>query len=324
METKSRETFYKKIAGLPTAVVAAALGAATISNAWGSLGFLWIRDITMICAGILWLLAAVKIIGHFNTFKAEYNSVVPSSLYAAFFMLLMVLSMYIYQWIPATARILFIGAIMLHAVHIVIFSFRYILRGVNIKTFVPSWFVTFNGIMVSTVTGAAVIPAFSRIILYYGLTVYAVLILFLALRLVKAPVDAALLHTRAIVLAPVSLCLASYLAVEPEPVFALALALYGLLLLSLLYIIIWIPRFFAVPFTPGFAGLTFPMAIGTVAGQRISLWLGNAGYERWGEIARQISGIQLYLTTAIIAFVMFNFLRLGCARLFSETKIQRP
>jgi exfoliative toxin A/B len=322
METKHKETFYAKIAGLPPGAIAAALGAATLSNVWNSLGYLWIRDITMTCAGILWLLAAVKITGHFHTFRTEYRNVVPSSLYAAFFMLLMALSMYFYQWIPGIARILFIGAVLLHALHIVIFSFRHILRGVNVKTFVPSWFVTFNGIMVSTVAGPALIPAFSRIILCYGLTVYFIGILFMAIRLAKAPLDAPLLHTRAIVLAPVSLCLTSYLNVEPEPVFPLVLLLYGMLLLSLLYIIIGIPRFFSVPFTPGFAGLTFPMAIGTVASLRMSLWLGGGGYEKWSGIVREISGIQLYLTTAIIAFVIFNFLRMGRARLFSGTKVQ--
>jgi exfoliative toxin A/B len=322
METKRKETCYAKIAGLPVGAIAATLGAATLSNVWNSLGYFWIRAITMSCAGILWLLAVVKIIGHFPAFRKEYRNVVPSSLYATFFMLLMVLSMYCYQWIPGIARILFIGAVLLHAVHIVIFSFRHILRGVNVKTFVPSWFVTFNGIMVSTVVGPALIPAFARIILYYGLAVYCIGILFMAIRLVKLPLEAPLLHTKAIVLAPVSLCLASYLNVEPEPVFSLVLLLYGMLLLSLIYIIAGIPRFFSVPFTPGFAGLTFPMAIGTVASQRMSFWLGNAGYETWAGMALEISGIQLYLTTAIIAFVMFNFLRLGWARLFSETKAQ--
>jgi exfoliative toxin A/B len=156
------------------------------------------------------------------------------------------------------------------------------------------------------------------------LTVYFTGILFMIIRLVKYPVEAPLLHTKAIVLAPVSLCLVSYLNVEPEPAAGLIFLLYGMLLLSLLYILLRIPRFFSVPFSPGFAGLTFPMAIGATASFRMSGWLSSAGYEILGGIVWNIFGIQTYLTTAIIAFVMFNFLQsayVRCACLAATTKV---
>ncbi|MDR3160135.1 MAG: TDT family transporter [Spirochaetaceae bacterium] len=323
METnRSKGSFYEAIAELPIGAVASMVGAATLSNVWNSLGYTWIRNITMGCAAILWILALVKIIGHFRVFKTEYKNVVPASLYAVFFMLLMILSAWLYQWIPEIAKALFVCAVLLDALHIMIFVFRHILKGVKIETFVPSWFVTFNGIMVSTVVGHTFIPGFSRIILYYGLTVYFIGILFMIIRLVKYPLGTPLLHTKAIVLAPVSLCLVSYLNVEPEPAVGLILLLYGMLLLSLLYILLKIPRFFSVPFNPGFAGLTFPMAIGAVASFRMAGWLTHIGYENWGSLVRDIFGIQTYLTTAIIAFVMFNFLQRGyarCAGLFTNT-----
>jgi exfoliative toxin A/B len=325
METnRSKGGFYETIAELPVGAVAAMVGAATLSNVWNSLGYVWIRNITMGCAGILWILALVKIVGHFRVFKTEYKNVVPGSLYATFFMLLMLLSAWLYQWISGIARILFVCAVLFDALHIMGFIFRHILRGVKIETFVPSWFVTFNGIMVSTVVGHTFIPGFSRIILYYGLTVYFIGILFMIIRLVKYPVEAPLLHTKAIVLAPVSLCLVSYLNVEPEPATGLLFLLYGMLLLSLLYILFRIPRFFSVPFSPGFAGLTFPMAIGATASLRMSGWLSNSGYELLGSLVWNIFGIQTYLTTAIIAFVMFNFLRRSyarCACLITNTKV---
>jgi exfoliative toxin A/B len=316
-------SFYEAIADLPVGAVAAMVGMATLSNVWNSLGYAWIRNITMICAGILWILALVKIAGHFKVFKTEYKNAVPGSLYAAFFMLLMILSAWLYQWIPEIARMLFAGAVLFDALHIMAFTVLHVLRGFKIETFVPSWFVTFNGIMVSTVAGHTLIPGFSRIILYYGLIVYFAGILFMTIRLVKYPVASPLVHTKAIVLAPVSLCLVSYLNVEPEPAAGLIFLLYGMLLLSLLFILLQIPRFFSVPFSPGFAGLTFPMAIGAAASFRTAGWLSNAGYEIWGGIVRNIFGIQTYLTTAIIAFVMFNFLRSGyarCARAFPNAK----
>jgi exfoliative toxin A/B len=308
---------FKCIAGLPVGAIAAMMGAATLSNAWFGAGFVWIRTITMFCGVLVWLGGLVKIAGHFKVFKEEYTKVIPASLYAAFTMLLMILSAWLHQWTPKPAQALFFTGLFLHSIHIALFAFRNVFRGgVAAETFTPSWFVTFNGVMVSLVVGPDFLPQeVKTALLYYGLGVYFLLIICLTARLKLKPLAPALLHTKAVVLAPVSLCLVSYLNVEPNPLPALILLLYGGLLLSLLYVLLTIPRFFGVPFNPGFAGLTFPMAIGTVGSFRLSSWLQNAGLEIWSKAVRELGGVQLYITTAIIAFVGFNFLRLGAARL---------
>ena len=63
-------------------------------------------------------------------------------------------------------------------------------------------------------------------------------------------------------------------------------------------------------FNPGFAGLTFPMAIGIVASTKMSAFLIAQGNESFGSIVKEISGIQIYITTAIIGFVLYNFARM--------------
>lgn len=75
-------------------------------------------------------------------------------------------------------------------------------------------------------------------------------------------------------------------------------------------IIYKMPGFFSFEFNPGFAGLTFPMAIGIVASTKMAGLLTAQGYEFLGNIAKQISGIQIYMTTAIISFVLYNFARI--------------
>jgi len=76
------------------------------------------------------------------------------------------------------------------------------------------------------------------------------------------------------------------------------------------------PKFFSYPFSPAFAGLTFPMAIGIVASVKVSGYLAQMGMEHLAGAIRQISGIQLYITTAIIGFVLYNFLK----QLFGKTE----
>lgn len=117
-------------------------------------------------------------------------------------------------------------------------------------------------------------------------------------------------HTQAIVLAPSSLCVVSYLNVIKEPNLILVSALYIAALCALAFIIYKIPAFFSFDFNPGFAGLTFPMAIGIVASIKMSAFLTAQGYEFLGSIVKELSGIQIYMTTAIISFVLYNFAKM--------------
>ncbi|MEG0086913.1 MAG: transporter, partial [Niameybacter sp.] len=145
-------------------------------------------------------------------------------------------------------------------------------------------------------------------IVYYGLIVLSILLPLMVLRLIKKPITTGpLFMTKAIILAPTSLCLVSYLNFIAKPSAWLVYALYAIILASLIYVLINLPKFFSFTFHPGFAALTFPMAIGMIASTKMSAFLNGQGLEKLGNIVHQISGLQLFLTTAIVAFVLFNF-----------------
>ena len=126
-------------------------------------------------------------------------------------------------------------------------------------------------------------------------------------RLMKVEVKAPVYHTMAVVLAPCSLCVVSYLNVIKEPNQMLLYVLYACVLASLAFIIIKLPKFFAFPFAPGFAGMTFPMAIGIVASTKMAGYLTGIGNTGLAEVVKQISGFQVYLTTMIVGYVLLNF-----------------
>lgn len=83
--------------------------------------------------------------------------------------------------------------------------------------------------------------------------------------------------------------------------------LYACVLASLIFIILKLPKFFAFSFAPGFAGMTFPMAIGIVASTKMAGYLSGIGMTDMAKIVTQISGIQVYLTSMIIGYVLLNF-----------------
>ena len=294
---------------MPVPVLPTFVGALTLSNVFSGMGYPWIRHITMWAATIVILLYIVKIVKFPKVCLKEYETVVPSSLYAAFCMVLMILGSYYFDYVPALGKGMWAVAICIHAAHILLFSYRNMIKKRDINTFVPSWFVTYNGIMVSCVVGGAMNAAgVLKYIVYYGIIIYFALVPIMIWRLLKFEVKAPVYHTMAVLLAPCSLCVVSYLNVIKNPNQTLLYILYACVLASLLFIVIKLPKFFSFPFTPGFAGMTFPMAIGIVASTKMAGYLTAAGNEAEAAVVTQLSGIQIYLTTMIVGYVLLNLL----------------
>lgn len=302
-----------KLKGLPVPILPTLVGACTLANVLnGFEGFSWVRNVTFVVTTIVWCLYVVKIICHFETCKNEYLQTVPSSLYAGFTMLMMLMGSFYFPYNEGLGKGLWLAGIVIHAIHICIFTYRNIITGRNWDTTVPSWFVTYNGIMVSAVVGAPMgMPTLCKIITIYGIIIFTALIPFMIYRLIKYPIKPGMYHTQAILLAPSSLCVVCYLthfegAIQPFIIYYLYMAV----ILALLFICIKLPSFFDVPFYPGFAGLTFPMAIGIVATAKFCGYATNAGMENIANILTQVKGFQIYFTCGLIFYVLLNFVRL--------------
>ena len=298
----------KRLEKMPVPVLPTFVGALTLSNVYNGMGFSTVRHLTMWAATIILILYIVKIITYPKVCVNEYKNTVPCSLYAAFDMILMILGSYYFDYLPDFGKTLWAIGLGIHVVHLLVFTYRNVIKERNINTFVPSWFVTYNGIMVSCVVGGAMNAAgILKYVVYYGIIIYFILIPIMIWRLIKVEVKDPVYHTMAVVLAPCSLCVVSYLNVIKEPKAAMVYLLYACVLASLVFVVVKLPKFFAYSFVPGFAGLTFPMAIGIVASQKMAGYLTGIGNESLAKTVTQISGIQIYLTTMIIGYVLVNF-----------------
>ena len=299
----------ERLEKMPVPVLPTFVGALTVGNVYAGMGYPAVRHMTMIAATIIWLLYAVKIIKYPKTCIKEYQTVVPCSLYAAFCMILMILGSYYYDYVPGFGKGIWAAGIMMHIIHICVFTYRNVIKERNIHTFVPSWFVTYNGVMVSCVVGAGMgVNGLLKYIVYYGIAIYIILLPIMIWRLLTVEVKDAVYHTMAVVLAPCSLCLVSYLNIIEQPNSLIVYFLYVCVLASLLFIIVKLPKFFRYAFVPGYAGLTFPMAIGIVASSKMSAYLLKAAEnEALSKAVAQIAGIQIYLTTMIVGYVLLNF-----------------
>lgn len=296
---------------LPVPILPTFVGALTLSNVYAGLGYSWLRHMMMWIAMAVLVCYIVKIIRFPKTCLAEYGNVVPASLYAGFSMVTMILGSYLFEFSPAAGRAIWFAGLAIHTVHLVIFTVRFVIMKRDINTFVPSWFVTYNGIMVSCVTGGAMnAKGILTVITYYGIAIYIILIPIMLWRLAKVEVKPAVYHTMAVLLAPCSLCVVSYLNVIENPSQAVVTLLYLCVLASLVFILIKLPKFFSFPFAPGYAGMTFPMAIGIVASTKMAAFLNTSGQESLGNAVNQLAGIQTFVTTMMIGYVLLQFLRM--------------
>ena len=88
----------ERLKNMPVPVVATMLGAATLSNVYQSLGFDWVRHLSMWASTLVLLFYIAKIIIHPSAVKAEYSNTVPASLYAGITMVTMILCSYYKVW----------------------------------------------------------------------------------------------------------------------------------------------------------------------------------------------------------------------------------
>ena len=303
---------------IPVPAVATFLSLLTLSNVYGGLGFVWFRYLCMACGTVFIICYILKIIMLPKTVLNEYSQVIPCSLYAALTMCMMILGSF-YLELGNTYEIPVLGiigktvwfiAVAVHAVHLVRFIAMNMFLKRNVMTTMPSWFVTLNGIMVACVTGGAMNARPLLVFLtIYGCLIYVIMLPIMIWRLLTVEIKPATYHTMAILLAPCSLCVVSLINVFGTPNALVVGFMYLCTVCSLAFVIFKLPDFFSFKSYPGFAGLTFPMAIGIVASQKMAGYLTEAGSGLAAAVG-QLAGLQIFLTSGLVFYVLVMLSRM--------------
>ena len=305
----------ERLKRMPVPAIATCLSALTLANVYGGLGFVWVRWLVMACGSLLILAFIAKMILYKDVCLREYTEVIPSSLYGAFSMCLMILGSFYYEMGFGPGKIIWGIGVAVHCGQIIVFTIKHTFGNVlfkrNFIPMMPSWYVTYNGWMVACVTGGAMNAGpVLKVITIYGCIIYVLLLPFMIWRLLTVEVKAAAYHTMAVLLAPCSLCVASLINVYGTPNEMLLAFMYVCVLASLAFIIIKLPDFFSYAFYPGFAGLTFPMAIGVVASQKMAGYLTEHGKEALGNACMQLTGFQIWITSMLVGYVVLMLIRM--------------
>lgn len=260
-------------------------------------------------AAVLFVLLIAKLVLFSDKIKQDFTNPIIASVSATAFMTLMQLSSYAHAFVPTISLYVWYAAIIGHFALMIWFSWTY-LRKFKLSDVYPTYFITFVGIVVASVTSATFDrTALGYGIFWFGFTAYMAMLILVTIRYIKLPVADGAKPLFCIYTAPMSLCLAGYLttASEPSVVFAVALEIAA----QILYVIVLtqLPKLLRLPFFPSYAAFTFPFVITAIALQKLIALLGNTGIAVPGALSLLLAAETVMacvmVTYALVRYLMF-------------------
>lgn len=309
----------EKIKGLPIGVMATLLSVLTLSNIFATLGFNSLKHIVMNLGIIVIIFGFLKLILYPKQVADELNDTSLASIYPTFCMSMMLIASYYVKYNYILGKSLWLFAIVLNTIIILIFVYNNLIKKFEYAKFLPTFWVAFVGIIVSVITSPAMnSQTLATCIFYFSTIAYFIILPFMIYRLWTKPVADAPYPTLCVMSAPPSLCLVAYLTLFKEPNICITLFLYLIVFVATIYMYTRFPKIFSMKFIPTFAGITFPLAISTLATFKVASFLDSIGKIAFANLLKEIGSLELIVACAGISFVVYNFTRVFLSIFKSE------
>lgn len=305
-------TAKKHLADVPTPMAGLALGIASLGWCWENIADLhgmgqW--SAALIASTLLVILSA-KFLSHRHLLRQDLAHPVTGSVVPTYAMALMVVSHSLRQFYPRAGDTLWLIAVILHALFLASFIYHRS-QAFELHHMVPSWFVPPVGIIVADVTygGNPLLLPIAQGALLFGMLAYALLLPLMLYRLMfSQPVADAAKPTLAILAAPASLSLAGYLTVSAHPSPVVVALLFGIAVLMTVSIYLALIHLLRLPFSPGFAALTFPMVIGATALFKLAGWMQSSVMTQVYSVQiRGLAIMELWVATGVVGYVTVRY-----------------
>ncbi|MBD3109284.1 TDT family transporter [Bacillus sp. AGMB 02131] len=258
----------------------------------------------------LMCLVIFKIIFTFKHTLLHMKNHIVASVAPTFTMALMVICTYFleFELIQPHLSYIWLGIVFLQFVLMFYFTYFFLLKKqVKIHHVYPSWFITFVGIGVISITSSNFYPEFGRLIFWVAFSSYLVLLPIIVYRVVHVKnMEESTLPLITIIAAPGSLCLTGYLnAFDNENIFLLT---FLVIVSQALYfaILTQLPKLLAIDFYPSYAAFTFPLVISAMALTTTAHFYIERGYT--ASLLHWISIAESVLAFIIVFYVLFKYI----------------
>ena len=299
--------YLDKLKNYPIGVCGCALGFLILGNVYTEFQIVSIKILAIIFASIAILFMIIRVFYFPKVVALEIKNYIPSSFYTTIDMSLFLIATVIFKFSPIIGRGLWFFSAILHIAIIVIYSY-YRIKNHKFSEIIPSWYVTYVGIVTGTITGMHLgFIGVSKYMLYFGILTYFLFYPFILYRIFNKSLNKQELLTIGIIAAPAALILAGMFAVYSyiNPIFLGVLVVTMFINLIIAYY--FGVKLFSEKFVAGLASFTFPLSISTLATFKFVGYLKNHVYPMV-ELFKVLGIIQIIITSIVILYVVINFI----------------
>lgn len=256
---------------------------------------------------ICFVVLTLSIFLNFNRIKEAFNHPVLSSVMPTYSMGMIVLSTYIIPFSKSVAFGFWALGLILHMILLLIFTKNHIFD-FKIKKVFPSYFIVYVGYVCASVTAPAYkMEALGRTLFNFGLIFYVVLLPIVLYRtLIVKNIPKPALPTVTIFAAPASLLLAGYMSSFSGKNITLTNLLLFLSVISIISVLLYLPKMLKNGFIPSYSAFTFPLIISAVAALKTKQFLSSLDYEIY--YLNIYSEFIRYFSVFITLFVLLKYI----------------
>ena len=294
------------IKNLPTPIAGLALGSAALGNLLqpysSSLQLLF-----NLLSLIIIVLLTIKFVLGFDKLKKEMENPVVATVMATYPMSIMLLASFSKKYIGLLSMPVWIIGIFLDFCVVCYAIYNFIIRERHISKIYPTWFITFVGPAVVTVTAINYnLETLGLIYFYFSYINYLVLLPFVLYRVYKYK------HykdgdypTITVFSAPGGLLLASYMIGVTQKSNIVLAILIPLTILLFIFVLIQLPYLLKRKFYPSFSAFTFPLVICAISFQKTGVYYQLAEF----SILNILIHLSELLAIIIVIYVWYGFIK---------------
>ena len=294
------------IKNLPTPIAGLALGSAALGNLLqpysSSLQLLF-----NLLSLIIIVLLTIKFVLGFDKLKKEMENPVVATVMATYPMSIMLLASFSKKYIGLLSMPVWIIGIFLDFCVVFYTIYNFIIKERHISKIYPTWFITFVGPAVVTVTAINYnLETLGLIYFYFSYINYLVLLPFVLYRVYKYK------HykdgdypTITVFSAPGGLLLASYMIGVTQKTNIILVILIPLTILLFIFVLIQLPYLLKRKFYPSFSAFTFPLVICAISFQKTGVYYQLAEF----SILNILIHLSELLAIIIVIYVWYGFIK---------------
>ena len=294
------------IRNLPTPISGLALGSVALGNLLQPYSSSW-QLLFNLLSLIIIVLLTIKFVLGFDKLKKEMENPVVATVMATYPMSIMLLASFSKKYIGLLSMPVWIIGIFLDFCVVCYAIYNFIVKERHISKIYPTWFITFVGPAVVTVTAINYnLETLGLIYFYFSYINYLVLLPFVLYRVYKYK------HykdgdypTITVFSAPGGLLLASYMIGVTQKSNIILAILIPLTILLFIFVLIQLPYLLKRKFYPSFSAFTFPLVICAISFQKTGVYYQLAEF----SILNILIHLSELLAIIIVIYVWYGFIK---------------